>query len=137
MSPEAMQRFKKYFYSSVYYYLKRKKMCHDRKPYGPPVDLWALGILLYIMLFGYSPFPTNELRRLCRHVIAGKFTFHPKYWTTISSEVKDLIEHLIVVNPHHRSSAQPFVAPAGGARRHGQQVSRDGPDRKSQAHEET
>ena len=77
-------------------------MCYDRKPYGPPVDLWALGVLLYIMLCGYPPFPTNELRRLCRHVIAGKFTFHPKYWTTISSEVKDLIEHLIVVNPQQR-----------------------------------
>lgn len=64
--------------------------------------MWALGVVLYILLCGYPPFPTNELRRLCRHVIAGKFTFHPKYWAAISFEAKDLIQNLIVVDPQQR-----------------------------------
>jgi serine/threonine-protein kinase Chk2 len=75
-------------------------------------------------------------------VIAGKFTFHPKYWTTISSEVKDLIEHLIVVNPQQRFTIDQvlnhsWLRPAVLEDMAIGQVSRDGPDRKSQAHEET
>jgi len=53
--------------------------------------MWSVGVILYILLCGYPPFPNQDLLRLVKHVTRGKYVFHEKYWGNISNEAKDLI----------------------------------------------
>jgi serine/threonine protein kinase len=73
-----------------------------QQPYGTSVDMWALGVITYILLCGYPPFPNGDLQRLIRYVTTGRYVFHSKYWTPVSAEAKDLISKLLVVDPAKR-----------------------------------
>ena len=76
------------------------------KPYGKAVDMWSIGVIIFILLGGYPPFSDNNQSRLYKKIKAGQFEFHPDYWTAISSEAKDLITKLLTVDPEKRYSAE-------------------------------
>lgn len=44
-----------------------------KEPYGHPVDLWACGVILYILLVGYPPFWDDNQSRLFELIKAGKY----------------------------------------------------------------
>lgn len=76
------------------------------KPYTSAVDMWSLGVIVYILLCGYPPFPSdNEMERM-RCVSTATFQFYPNEWNSISQEAKDFIKKLIVVNPMNRLTAE-------------------------------
>ncbi|KYO01291.1 putative calcium/calmodulin-dependent protein kinase [Plasmodium gaboni] len=59
------------------------------------IDMWALGIVTFILLGGYRPFyPCSNFQE--------KVTFHERYWFNISSEAKDFIQCLLQINPEKR-----------------------------------
>lgn len=70
--------------------------------YGKPVDMWAFGVILYILLGGYPPFHDNDQKKLFKKIIRGAYQFHDEYWSNISSEAKDLIRGLLILNPLNR-----------------------------------
>eukprot|EP00127_Corallochytrium_limacisporum_P000676 Clim_evm75s22 gene=Clim_evmTU75s22 len=83
--------------------------------YGKPIDMWACGVIIYIILCGYPPFYHENDNRLYRIIMKGKFEYDPKYWKDISDSAKDLINKLLVVNPSKRLSAEealehPWIA---------------------------
>lgn len=82
----------------------------ENKLHGTPVDMWSFGVILFILLGGYPPFHDNDQRQLYRKIRSGLFEFHPKYWSTISSEAKDLIRRLLCVNPLQRYTADQALA---------------------------
>lgn len=47
-----------------------------RKPYSCSVDMWALGVITYILLSGSMPFEDDSRSRLYRSIIRGKYSFH-------------------------------------------------------------
>jgi serine/threonine protein kinase len=74
------------------------------------VDMWSFGVILFILLGGYPPFHDNDQRQLYRKIRSATYDFHPKYWSTISDEAKDLIRHLLCVNPLQRYTADQALA---------------------------
>jgi serine/threonine protein kinase len=74
----------------------------ENQKYGKPVDMWAFGVILYILLGGYPPFHDNDQKKLFKKILRGAYQFHPEYWTEISSEAKDLIRGLLTLDPHDR-----------------------------------
>jgi calcium/calmodulin-dependent protein kinase I len=58
---------------------------------GKPADMWSFGVILYILLGGYPPFHDDNQRTLFRKICKGDYTFHPDYWSGVSSDAKDLI----------------------------------------------
>jgi len=74
----------------------------ENKTYGKPVDMWAFGVILYILLGGYPPFHDDNQRRLFRKIMAAEYQFHADYWGGVSEEAKDLIRGLLNVNMQKR-----------------------------------
>lgn len=71
-------------------------------PYGKGSDLWSLGVLLYVILSGCSPFSAEEEDELLQLVAAAKYEFHEAEWKEISADAKDLIRKLLLVDPAAR-----------------------------------
>lgn len=74
-------------------------------PYGAACDMWACGVILYMLLSGQAPFSSPSHPRLLRNIVAGRFSFDGPAWKRISSEAKDLIAKLLLVDPHQRLTA--------------------------------
>eukprot|EP00960_Hanusia_phi_P077804 768743-Hanusia_phi.AAC.7 len=74
--------------------------------YGPEVDIWSIGIVMYVMLCGFPPFFDHKTSVLFEQICQGKYDFPSPYWDGVSSEAKDLISKMLVVNPSERYSAR-------------------------------
>ncbi|XP_076157895.1 serine/threonine-protein kinase DCLK3 [Alosa pseudoharengus] len=76
--------------------------------YGVAVDVWAMGVILYILLCGFPPFRSTERNQveLFKLIRAGDLHFLSPYWDKISEGVKDLIRGLLRVDPKGRLTAQ-------------------------------
>ncbi|MGH0117133.1 UNVERIFIED_CONTAM: hypothetical protein FKN15_029546 [Acipenser sinensis] len=76
-----------------------------KDPYGKPVDLWACGVILYILLVGYPPFWDEDQHRLYQQIKAGAYDFPSPEWDTVTPEAKDLINKMLTINPAKRITA--------------------------------
>ncbi|XP_043917524.1 calcium/calmodulin-dependent protein kinase type II subunit delta isoform X3 [Protopterus annectens] len=76
-----------------------------KDPYGKPVDMWACGVILYILLVGYPPFWDEDQHRLYQQIKAGAYDFPSPEWDTVTPEAKDLINKMLTINPAKRISA--------------------------------
>lgn len=74
--------------------------------YDKAVDMWACGVILYILLCGFPPFYDENLTVLYEQILAGDYDFPAEYWSQISPSAKDLIRHLLAVNPAERYTAK-------------------------------
>lgn len=72
------------------------------KKYGSSCDVWSLGVVLFVMLCGYAPFESDDLTQAKNNIVNGVFEFASPYWDGISSQAKDLLSKMLVVNPEKR-----------------------------------
>ncbi|XP_069940898.1 myosin light chain kinase A isoform X3 [Cherax quadricarinatus] len=70
--------------------------------YNNKVDLWSLGVVLFVSLAGYPPFYSDDDGRLRYKIKNAVFNFNNSLWTEISDEAKDLITKLLVSEPSQR-----------------------------------
>ncbi|XP_004676695.2 PREDICTED: serine/threonine-protein kinase DCLK3 [Condylura cristata] len=92
----------------------------SEKGYGLEVDMWAAGVILYILLCGFPPFrsPERDQDELFNIIQLGHFEFLAPYWDNISDAAKDLVSRLLVVDPKKRYTAHqvlqhPWIETAG------------------------
>ena len=78
--------------------------------YSKSVDMWALGCVLYTLLCGFPPFYDESIEVLTEKVAKGQFTFLSPWWDDISKSAKDLISHLLAVDPDERYTIKEFLA---------------------------
>ncbi|XP_068992837.1 calcium/calmodulin-dependent protein kinase II isoform X5 [Neodiprion pinetum] len=76
-----------------------------KEPYGKPVDIWACGVILYILLVGYPPFWDEDQHRLYAQIKAGAYDYPSPEWDTVTTEAKNLINQMLTVNPTKRITA--------------------------------
>ncbi|TFK43361.1 kinase-like domain-containing protein [Crucibulum laeve] len=78
--------------------------------YSKSVDMWALGCVLYTLLCGFPPFYDESINVLTEKVARGYYTFLSPWWDDISHSAKDLITHLLCVDPAQRYTIDEFLA---------------------------
>lgn len=74
-------------------------------PIGPAVDMWACGVILFLLFVGYPPFWQNDDRKLMLLIVEGCYNMSARYWDRVSDDAKDLVKRMLVVYPHKRVTA--------------------------------
>jgi calcium/calmodulin-dependent protein kinase I len=80
-----------------------------KQKYGLEVDVWSLGVILYILLCGYPPFNFRNHAQLVNQIKAARYDFDPEGWADISDSAKDLIRRILVVDPKQRYTTQQIL----------------------------
>ncbi|XP_078261881.1 ribosomal protein S6 kinase alpha-2 isoform X1 [Rhinoraja longicauda] len=79
-----------------------------RQGYDAACDMWSLGILLYTMLAGFTPFangPDDTPEEILARIGSGKYALTGGNWDTISNAAKDMVSKMLHVDPHQRHTA--------------------------------
>ncbi|KAJ2454843.1 Calmodulin-dependent protein kinase cmk2 [Coemansia sp. RSA 2336] len=80
---------------------------YQEQPYGKPIDMWALGTIVFASLCGYHPFWQNEVAEdLLNAMVNEAYSFDDRYWKDISQEAKDFIRCCLNPNPEERITAE-------------------------------
>ncbi|KAJ3300449.1 hypothetical protein HK104_000507 [Borealophlyctis nickersoniae] len=77
--------------------------------HGKPVDMWAMGVITYVLLCGYTPFWGGEdssNAALYQAIVDCNYEFDEEYWGQISQSAKDFIKACLVVDPAARLTAR-------------------------------
>jgi serine/threonine protein kinase len=81
-----------------------------RQKYDKAVDMWSLGVILYILLCGYPPFGDDNQTELFRQIKSADFEFDDPIWDTISDKGKDLVRLLLNPDPLKRYTVKQCLA---------------------------
>jgi doublecortin-like kinase 1/2 len=79
--------------------------------YGKEVDIWAAGVITYILLSGFPPFVNedNDQDELFDQILSGKFEFTEPFWDCVSSSAKELITNMLQIDPSMRYTANQIM----------------------------
>jgi len=80
-----------------------------KKKYDSKVDLWSIGVILYILLSGFPPFTNSNRLALYNLIKSGKYSFPSPYWDHITQDAKACISRLMQVDSKKRLSATSLL----------------------------
>jgi calcium/calmodulin-dependent protein kinase I len=74
--------------------------------HGKPVDIWAMGVVTYFLLAGYTPFDRDSQQHEMEAIIAGDYKFEPvEYWANVSDTAKSFVTECLTIDPASRPTA--------------------------------
>ena len=75
-----------------------------RESYDERCDVWSVGVVLFVMLSGKRPFEALDIKgsltdagktAMITNILAGRYSFNPRYWSHVSEEGKDFLAQLL------------------------------------------
>merc|ERR1719345_474186 len=91
-----------------------------QEEYGREIDIWAVGVITYVLLSGSLPFFHNVLHKLYRQIVERDLSFPEQAWKSVSKGAQDFVLRLLQVRPGDRLTAEqclnhPWLRSAGTA----------------------
>ncbi|KAG2536059.1 calcium-dependent protein kinase 9-like [Panicum virgatum] len=80
-----------------------------RRNYGPEVDIWSAGVILYILLCGVPPFWAETEQGVARAILRGSLDLQREPWPRISEGAKSLVRQMLQMDPRKRPTAQQVL----------------------------
>ncbi|EPT03224.1 hypothetical protein FOMPIDRAFT_1022546 [Fomitopsis schrenkii] len=86
--------------------------------HGKPVDVWAMGVITYFLLCGYTPFDRDTQQQEMQAILVGDYKFEPEeYWANVSQTARDFVAACLTIDPDARPTAEealkhPWLASA-------------------------
>ncbi|KAH9968009.1 Pkinase-domain-containing protein [Russula dissimulans] len=78
--------------------------------HGKPVDIWAMGVITYFLLAGYTPFDRENQHQEMQAIIAVDYKFEPaEYWANVSETAKDFVSKCLTGDPAKRPTAAEML----------------------------
>ena len=87
------------------YFLKTAPEVLTCESYDKAVDMWSVGVIIYILLCGYPPFYADNAPALFKKIMDVKYDFDDPSWDDVSEDAKNLIRQLLVKDPKERYTA--------------------------------
>lgn len=84
------------------HYMSPEVLSRSNVNAGPAIDVWALGIMLYVMIMGELPFNGDSEDEIVEQILKKKLKFQAS--TPVSSELKDLLNKMLAKDPEKRIS---------------------------------
>ncbi|KAF1920621.1 calcium/calmodulin dependent protein kinase-like protein [Ampelomyces quisqualis] len=87
--------------------------------HGKPVDIWAIGVITYFLLCGYTPFDRDSNLEEMQAILVADYSFTPlEYWRGVSLTAREFIRRCLTVDPAarmtaHEALSHPWVADLG------------------------
>jgi calcium/calmodulin-dependent protein kinase I len=81
----------------------------DGSVYGMTVDVWALGVITYILLGGFPPFHDENRPKLFRRIRQGEYSFPDPYFRLVSFQAQDFIRKCLTVDVKQRITAEEIL----------------------------
>ncbi|KAI9777427.1 MAG: hypothetical protein M1835_005237 [Candelina submexicana] len=84
--------------------------------HGKPVDVWAIGVITYFLLCGYTPFDRDSNLEEMQAILVADYSFTPvEYWRGVSQQAREFIKRCLTIEPTdrmttHEALSHPFVA---------------------------
>jgi serine/threonine protein kinase len=83
----------------------------QRRDYTKAVDTWSLGVIVFVLLCGCLPFDDDSAMVPSDDLVRAKFVLRfPRWAKNLSASAKDLLSHLLDVNPMTRYTADQAMA---------------------------
>ncbi|KAI5291536.1 hypothetical protein KEM52_000137 [Ascosphaera acerosa] len=88
--------------------------------HGKPVDIWAIGVITYFLLCGYTPFDRDSNLEEMQAILVADYSFKPEeYWRNVSGVAREFIRACLTVDPSkrmtaHEALAHPWISPPTG-----------------------
>ncbi|OMJ72226.1 hypothetical protein SteCoe_29401 [Stentor coeruleus] len=78
----------------------------NKESLGPPTDIWAAGVVLYVLITGTFPFKAPQTKELYSKIQRGMYVIPP----TMSSQAREVIKGVFEIDPHKRPTATQLLA---------------------------
>ncbi|RCV32094.1 hypothetical protein SETIT_6G230300v2 [Setaria italica] len=80
-----------------------------KRNYGPEVDVWSAGVILYIILCGVPPFWGDNDEKIAQAILRGGIDFNREPWPRVSAAAKDLVRRMLDADPSTRPTARQVL----------------------------
>ncbi|KAK9078750.1 hypothetical protein SSX86_002808 [Deinandra increscens subsp. villosa] len=81
-----------------------------KRKYGPEVDIWSIGVMLYILLSGVPPFWAESEHGIFNAILKAHIDFTSDPWPSISPQAKDLVKKMLTSDPKQRLTAHQVLS---------------------------
>ncbi|PIA59451.1 hypothetical protein AQUCO_00400375v1 [Aquilegia coerulea] len=80
-----------------------------KRNYGPEIDIWSAGVILYILLCGVPPFWAESEQGVAQAILRGLIDFKRDPWPSVSESAKNLVRQMLEPDPKLRLNAKQVL----------------------------
>ncbi|KAK1426944.1 hypothetical protein QVD17_15626 [Tagetes erecta] len=80
-----------------------------KRNYGPEIDIWSAGVILYILLCGVPPFWAESEQGVAQAILRGLIDFKREPWPSVSEGAKNLVRQMLEPDPKLRLTAKQVL----------------------------